>query len=669
MSAAESQSTGPESADAPIGDATGSSGQVAPPPLVATTPPLPTPPKKPAGEAYAQLYAMTAGYRGRYARAVGILAVAVALGYLPLVIVAAAVDVVILGRPEQSMQWAVRALEGAGLRTGQPGTLWIAAVMIMVSAGLSAVAMYFKGREVALATEGLVRGLREKLYDRLQHLPLAWHDKNQTGDLVQRCTSDVETIRSFFASQTVEIARAALLLAISAPLMFWADWRMGLVAVVLLPVIIGFSLFFFGRVKGSFKEMDDAEGVMSAVMQENLTGIRVVRAFARQDFEIKRFDVKNAAHRDYHWKLFRVMSYFWSVSDLMCFLQILAVLVYGLYSVSQGRITVGEMLFFLTVVNMFLWPVREMGRTLTEMGKAVVSVGRVHEILSHPLDPEPAAEVGAAIESRPERLTGAIEIRNLTFSHGEKKILDDVSLTVKPGQTLALLGPSGAGKTSLVSLLLRFYDYSQGSIRLDGMELSELPRKYVRSQFGVVMQEPFLFSKSLTENIRLGRPTAGEDEVVDVAKSAAVHSSIEGFAKGYGTVVGERGVTLSGGQRQRVAIARALLRDAPIVVLDDALSAVDTHTESVILEALKSRSGKHTTLLIAHRLSTLMHANQIAVLEEGKLTQLGTHAELVAREGLYKRLWQIQTDLEEDLRQELGEPVEVSKVEAALTRA
>jgi ATP-binding cassette subfamily B protein len=619
---------------------------------MSTTPPTPATP--PPGNPYRQLLALLDGYRGSYALAALLFAVAIALGYLPLLVIASAVDLIVVESQSGPTGLIARLLQSLGLRTGEPLTLWVPAVVIVASAGFAAVFMYLKGREIARATEGLIRSLRERLYDRLQHLPLAWHDRNQTGDLVQRCTSDVETLRGFFNSQTVEIARAVLLLGVSVPLMFYADWRMALAAIALLPLIIGFSIFFFGRVKSSFKEMDDAEGVMSAVMQENLTGIRVVRAFARQDFEMRRFDAKNTAHRDFHWKLFKVMSYFWSVSDLMCLSQLLVVLTYGVHSVTTGRISVGELLFFITIVNMFLWPVREMGRTLTEMGKAVVSIGRVHEILSHPLDPDPAP---AAERSRPlpARVSGEIELRNLCFSHGEKSILSDINLRIPAGQTVALLGPSGSGKTTLISLLLRFYDYTRGSIRIDGMELSELPRKYIRSQFGVVMQEPFLFSKSLTENIRLGRPAATPDEVVEVARSAAVHASIEGFAKGYDTVVGERGVTLSGGQRQRVAIARALLRDAPILVLDDALSAVDTHTESLILSAIKQRAGRHTTLLIAHRLSTLIHADQIVVLEGGKLTQIGRHDELVNQPGLYRRLWHIQTELEEDLRAELGD--------------
>jgi ATP-binding cassette subfamily B protein len=302
-------------------------------------------------------------------------------------------------------------------------------------------------------------------------------------------------------------------------------------------------------------------------------------------------------------------------------------------------------------MQLYLWPVREMGRTLTELGKATVSIGRIQEILDVPREadaPQPDKEL-------PARITGDIRIDGVSLSYGEAKILDNVCLHVPAGQTLAIVGPSGSGKSTLIQLLLRLLDYEHGRIELDGMEIRDLSRKYVRGQFGVVMQEPFLYSKSLRENIRLGRHEAPDPEVIEGASIACIHESIEGFDKKYDTIVGERGVTLSGGQRQRVAIARAILRDAPILILDDALSAVDTHTETLILDALKRRRGQHTTIVIAHRLSTLMHADQIAVLEAGRVTQLGTHAELAGQDGLYKQLWQIQTALEEDLSRELGD--------------
>lgn len=589
------------------------------------------------------------GQRGRYAAAVVVMGVAVALTFVIDLALAAAVDLVLNGKTG-SVAFAVEVLKALGVRGGEAGTLWIPALIIVLAAVGSGAMMFLKGRWVAYACEGVIRSLRDTLYNRLQHAPLSFHDKHQTGDLVQRCTSDVETLRNFYTNQIVEISRSLLLLMIGVPLLFYFNWKMAIAATVMLPVIVTFSYIFFNRVKKDFKAMDDAEGFMSAVLQENLTGIRVVRAFNRQEFEIERFDDKNRTHRDLDWVLLKLMAWFWSISDMMCFTQILLVLGYGAYSVSHGQISVGEMLFFITVVWKILWPVREMGRTLTELGKAVVSVGRVHEIASHPAEPEPenpAKPVG--------NVSGAIEIRNLSFAHGDKKILDNITLSIPAGKTVALLGPSGSGKTSLVSLLLRFYDYTDGSITLDGQELKDLPRAYTRAQFATVMQEPFLFSKSIRDNIRLGRADFAEiadETIINAAQQSAVHESIQGFDQKYDTLVGERGVTLSGGQRQRVAIARALLRSSPILILDDALSAVDTHTEADILGALKTRRGQ-TTILIAHRLSTLMHADQIAVLEHGRLTQLGTHEQLSSQPGLYQRLWQIQTALEEDLKAEL----------------
>jgi ATP-binding cassette subfamily B protein len=301
------------------------------------------------------------------------------------------------------------------------------------------------------------------------------------------------------------------------------------------------------------------------------------------------------------------------------------------------------------LVNQFLWPVRHMGRMLAETGKATVAIGRINEILQA----KPEADEGAI--DPPGRAEGRIEVRNLSFGHGDAHVLRDVSFSVEPGSTLAILGASGSGKSTIVNLLLRLYDYDSGQILLDGREIRNMPRKSVRSQMGAVLQEPFLFSRSIRENIKLGRGSASDEEMIQAAAAACVRENIEQFDQGYDTLVGERGVTLSGGQRQRVAIARALVKDPPILILDDALSAVDTRTETMILDALRSRHGRHTTIVIAHRLSTLTEADEILVLDHGRIIQRGTHERLVEVEGLYRRLWRIQSSLADDLRRELAE--------------
>jgi ATP-binding cassette subfamily B protein len=596
------------------------------------------------------LWRLTRGQRGRFLLALVTLGIGTLLMYLAPQIIRIAIDGMLRPPSERSAS-AGRALSFVDAANHPIRALILAGGAIVLVTLVAGVFMYLKGRWTAQAAESIARSLRMRLYNQLQHLPVGYHDKSQTGDQVQRCTSDVDTVRMLFTSQAVEIARALMLLAIGIPLMFWMDTVLALMAVAVLPIIVAFSVFFFGRVQGSFKRMDEAEGAMTATLQENLTGIRVVRAFARQKFESDRFGEKNRVHLELNDKLYRIMAIYWSMSDFMSFAQGALVLFVGAWRVQHGHITLGTLVAFLSYMQLYLWPVRQMGRVLTELGKATVAMGRIQEILDAPREADPLT---APAQQLPERIRGEICIQGVSLNHGETRVLDDVSLDIPAGQTLAIVGPSGSGKSTLVQLLLRIYDYSQGRITLDGMEIRLLPRKYVRSQFGVVMQEPFLYSKTLRDNIRLGRHGAPEPEIVESATIACIHESIEGFDKKYDTLVGERGVTLSGGQRQRVAIARAILKDSPVLILDDALSAVDTHTETIILDAMRRRSGRHTTIVIAHRLSTLMHADQIAVLDGGKIVQLGTHAALIEQDGLYKKLWQIQTALEEDLSRELG---------------
>ncbi|MEM7626622.1 MAG: ABC transporter ATP-binding protein [Planctomycetota bacterium] len=594
---------------------------------------------------YLMLWRQMAGQRLRYTAALVALAFAIGLTFLVPLVIGVTIDHGLGGEPIDDA-WLAVIVSAETLRDG----LWWIGLLVV---GLTVFASFFMFVEGALAnqaSESIVRRLRDRLFDRLQHLTCAYHDQAEAGDLVQKCTSDVDTTRAFLATQVIEIVRAMANLFIALPVLFWLDWRLALFSTCVLPIIVSFALVFFRVVQFTFKNMDEAEGALTARLQENLTNIRVVRAFARQAFEQEKFDTRNTDHRAKHWTLYRVFAVYWSVSDFLVFVQMGLALFAGAAFVASGKMPVGELVTFWLYVGLMVWPVRQMGRTLSELGKALVALQRIDEVLSAPMERDAA---GPPV-SLPDRLTGRIALRGVRFGHQDgQAILDGLSFEVEPGQTLALLGPSGSGKSTIVNLLLRFYDADSGAIEIDGHDLGRLPRKYVRSQIGAVMQEPFLYSKTLRDNLKLGRHEAPDEDMIDVANSAAVHDAIERFDEGYDTMVGERGVTLSGGQRQRVAIARALLQDKPVMILDDAFSAVDTKTEAMIVNFLRRRRGRATTILIAHRLSTLMHADRILVLEHGRVTQQGTHDQLLKAEGLYCRLWHIQTALEDDLKQKM----------------
>ncbi|MFG0329786.1 MAG: ABC transporter ATP-binding protein [Phycisphaerales bacterium] len=590
------------------------------------------------------IWRLTKGQRLRYFAAIASLVVASCFLYLAPLIPQITIDGVLSGDPEAASPFVQSIVEALGGRETLRGRLWLPALLVILATAIAGVFTYLRGRWSAEASESIARRVRDEVYDHLQRLPVRYFDKAETGDLIQRCTSDVETLRVFLANQVVEIGRATIMLLVPLPLMFAIDAPMTLVSIGLVPVILAFSLLFFLKVKAYFKLSDEAEARMTTTIQENLTGIRVVRAFARQDFEIKKMSERNRDHQACDYRMYRLMGAFWSLSDLLCFAQKAVVVVAGAYWLATGRLQVGAFYYFLTAVTMFIWPVRMMGRILADLGKAIVAIGRLEEILEEPLETRPQE---ALTIDRP--LVGAITFDQVSFTHGsESPTLQEISFEVTAGETLAIVGPSGCGKSTIVNLLLRFYDYDAGSIRMDGRELREIDRRAVRAQTAVVMQEPFLYSKTLRQNITIGRPDAADDEMIEATETACVHESIAKFDHGYDTAVGERGVTLSGGQRQRVALARALLQEPAVLILDDALSAVDTETETMILNALKRRRGRHTTIVIAHRLSTLMHADQIIVLDHGRVTQRGSHRDLVAEPGLYRRLWEIQSRTETD---------------------
>ncbi|ABW19484.1 ABC transporter ATP-binding protein [Alkaliphilus oremlandii] len=518
--------------------------------------------------------------------------------------------------------------------------IWMMAILLVALTVINGVFLYLKGKLASTAAESTAKKIKDQLYDHLQHLHYEYHVKAETGDLIQRCTSDVENIRRFLGVQFVEIGSALFILGFVLVIMLNLHLKMTLISMIAVPIIFTFAIIFFKKIKDAFQQYDESEAKMSTVLQENLTGVRVVRAFARQDYEIQKFEEKNSVHRRLTNRIIRLLALYWSSSDLICFLQIALVLIVGAYWTANGTITLGTLVVFTTYEGMLLWPIRQLGRIIGDMGKTLVAVERIQEILDE------QREQMVENNERP-MIRGNIQFDNVYFEYEKNKpIFDNISFEVKEGQTVAILGPTGAGKSTLAYLMARLYDYQGGSIKVDGHELKDMDKVWVRKNVGVVLQEPFLFAKSIRDNIKLAKPRSSDDEVFQVAKVASIHDTILEFDQGYETMVGERGVSLSGGQKQRVAIARTLIGNSPIVIFDDSLSAVDTETDNEIRNALKSRKNKATTFIISHRITTLSEADFIIVLEKGKITEIGNHTELMNNNGLYRRVWEIQNSIE-----------------------
>ena len=588
-----------------------------------------------------RLWDISRGTRLRYLAAIvtTILATAV-LNAIPYVM-KYAVDI---ARPKK-IDLPAHLVDWLGPIDSKMEILGFGAILVMGLTLGASIFTYLHTRWASISSEQISRDLRDQLYDHIQHIDYSRLSALETGDLLQRCTSDIETIRLFLSEQITAIARSTATLIVGICFMLPLGGLMTISATGLLPVLVVFSFLYFHRVRKYFKLSDEAEGEMTAVIHENLSGIRTVRAFANQQLEIDRFETVNTGYRDRWFRLIRVMSVYWAVSNLVIYGQRGICLAVGAWMLAYDpSFTVGDFFAFQLFVSLLLWPIQRLGRVVADMGKATVSISRINDILDTPVEMD-----GEIVETLPEPV-GSIEFRDVEFSHdGVNPILKGLSFKVDPGQIVAIIGPSGTGKTTMVDLVLRLYDYSGGAILLDGVDIQQLPRGFVRTRIGVVRQTPFLFSRSVSENIGMGVSSADRDNIRSAASDAALHQTIETFDNGYETIVGEKGVTLSGGQRQRVALAREVLRNPEILVLDDGLSAVDAETETEICNALASRKGNRTTLIIAHRLSTLRLADRIVVIEDGRVSQEGTHDQLVAEGGLYQKLWQIQGTLDDEL--------------------
>jgi ATP-binding cassette subfamily B protein len=531
------------------------------------------------------------------------------------------------------------------------GLLPVLALSFVGIAVLEGLFSFTSGRLASYTAEGIARRLRNYMYDHIQRLSFAYHAKTPTGELISRATSDVDAIRRFFSDQAIGVGRIVLLFIINLSALIYLNVKLGLVSIIIIPFILIVSVFFFRRVTKVYEKFQEQEAKLSTTLQENLSGVRVVKAFARQEYERDKFEVDNQEKYSRGKKLIMMHASFWPVSDILCGAQMIGGFFFAAMMAINGEITPGEYVTYAGLVIWLIWPIRNLGRLIVQTSTGLVSFGRVMDVIRQ------ERESLTQGSFRPVRdIRGELIFKDVCFEYeDDNRVLRDISFEAKPGQVIALMGSTGSGKTSLVNLLPRFYDYTCGSLTLDGVELREYPRKYLRSQIGIVEQEPFLFSRSIAENIRFGASRqVSQAEIEAAAKAASIHEVITSFPEEYETIVGEKGVTLSGGQKQRVTIARTLLKDPRILILDDSTSSVDSETEAEIRSALEELMKGRTTFIIAHRIQSVMNADLILVLDKGHIVQKGTHEQLVAQEGIYRQIFDIQTRIESELEEEIS---------------
>ena len=569
--------------------------------------------------------------------------ITVCQAFIPQVI-RISVDGVLGSNLSKIPEWVKAFLSEETIRENPGKMLTIAAFAVILLAAINIAANYYSKVFAAKGSESFVKGMRDQLYDHIQKLPYSWHVKNQTGDIIQRCTSDVDVVRNFVTNQLMEVFRIIFLIVFYMVIMFSMNVKISLIAVSFFPIVILYSGYFFSKIAQHFQEADEAEGILSSVVQENLTGVRVVRAFGRESFERKRFDEKNECFAGLWIYLGKFLSLYWSIGDLITGIQILTVICMGVLFTVDGNLTVGEFIAFVSYNSSMAWPVRSLGRIISEMSKAGVSIDRIAYILDEKEEDDRPGVTKPAINKD-------IVFDKVNFKYEEgAAVLKDVSFTVPEGKTFAILGNTGSGKSTLVHLLNRLYDLPDGcgKITIGGVDIRDIDRQYLRSQIGMVLQEPFLYSGSIKENVGITRESSAFDDIREACEIACVDSAIDSFTDGYETIVGERGVTLSGGQKQRVAIARMLVEHTPVMIFDDSLSAVDAQTDAMIREALKKRMAGTTVILIAHRITTLMQADCIMVLEDGAVAEMGSHEQLMEHHGIYRRIYDIQMNTQLD---------------------
>jgi ATP-binding cassette subfamily B protein len=548
--------------------------------------------------------------------------------------------------------WLREFIDGILFSSPSRQQLGLAGLAFIGIAAVQGIFTFVSGALSARTAENVARNLRNYLFDHIQRLTFTYHDQIQTGELISRASSDIDALRQFYSDQVVNAGQVLLLFTVNFIAIATIDLGLAIRSVIVVPLVLLTSIWFFRRITKAYEAYQEQEAVLSTTLQENLAGVRVVKAFAQQTYEREKFERENWEKFVRGRRLLTMHSFFWPTTDIIAGVQLVAGLYLAARMTIDGTITIGSYLAYAGLITWIIWPMRNLGRLIVQMSMGLVSFGRVLEIIEQNREP-----IAQGIFPHEKELEGRVVFDRIGFSYTDgAQVLEEISFSVAPGEVVAVLGPTGSGKTTLVNLLPRFYQYTSGSLKLDGIELNQFAPEYLRRQIGIVEQEPFLFSRTIRENITLGVSRDVEDaEVERVAKAAAIYASIVAFPNGFDTLVGEKGVTLSGGQKQRIAIARTLLKDPCLLILDDSTSSVDTLTEVEIRGALEVLMHDRTTFIIAHRIQSVMNADKIIVLDQGKIAQIGNHKELIAQDGVYRRIHKMQTRIEDALVQELAD--------------
>ena len=558
-------------------------------------------------------------------------------------IIRAAIDCALGGKPGSFPAFVMRAVNAVGGFPYLGQHLWIMALAVLAVAVVQVISQYTFRVNNTKASETLVKTMRDRLFSHIQRLPFSWHMNNRTGDIIQRCTSDIETTKNFLSEQLTNVFRILILLALSIRFMSSMHGMLTVIALIPMPIIVLYSLRFHKKIREGFTDCDENEGKLSAMAQENLTGVRVVRAFGQERAEMDKFAKQNDHLTDLWIKMAKIMSRFWSVSDIFSGVQVMLVVIFGAYFCIHGSLSEGEYIAFISYNSMLVWPIRQLGRMISEMSKASVSMERIFYIMNSPAEADEPDATDAPMD-------GDIRFEHVRFSYeNAPELLHDIDFTMKAGTTLGILGGTGSGKSTLMLLLDKLYllDEGCGRITIGGTDIRKIRTRHLRNNIGMVLQEPFLFSRTIAENIGIASPVQNLEAIRSAAAAAALDDTIRSFAQGYDTMVGERGVTLSGGQKQRAVIARMLMQDVPIMIFDDSLSAVDTETDAKIRQAIAQRFGKASVILISHRITTLSAADKIIVLDHGRIVEEGTHEALKISGGIYQKIYETQSGAKE----------------------